>query len=64
MIVFELIVKHQTIVSVTEMFSKWHQRFVKSGEPFIVEKLKILYTLDHTILFRFHQHVMVQILIK
>ena len=45
------------------MFSKWHQRFVKYSEPFFVKKLKILYTFDHTILFRFHQHV-VQILIK
>ena len=44
------------------MFSK-DQRFVKNGEPFFVKKLKIFYTLDHTILFRFHQHV-VQILIK
>ena len=45
------------------MFSKWHKRFVKNGEPFFVKKLKILHTLDHMILFRFHQHV-VQILIK
>ena len=33
----------------------------QNGEPFFVKKLKILYTLDHPILFKFHQHV-VQIL--
>ena len=30
-------------------------RFVKNGEPFFVKKLKIVYTLDQPILFRFHQ---------
>ena len=29
----------------------------QNGEQFFVKKLKILYTLDHTILFKFHQHV-------
>ena len=33
----------------------------QNGEQCLVKKLKILYTLDHTILFKFHQHV-VQIL--
>ena len=37
--------------------------FAKNGEPFFVKELKILYTLDHTILFKFYHHV-VQILIK
>ena len=29
----------------------------QNGEQFLVKKLKILYTLDHTILFKFHQYV-------
>ena len=62
-IVFELIVEHKTIVSVTETFSKMVSMLCQNGEQFLVKKLKILYTLDHTILFKFHQHVG-QILIK
>ena len=39
---------------------KWCQHFVKN-DHFFVEKLKILFSSDHTILFKFNQHV-VQIL--
>ena len=39
--------------------SKWRQRFVKNGlkNRFFVKKLSIWYSLDKTILFKFHQHV-------
>ena len=36
---------------------KWRQRFVKNRfkkPDFFVKKLKISYSLDHTILFKFH----------
>ena len=42
---------------------KWHQHFAKNGYPFFAKKLKMLYSSDHTILFKFHQHK-VQIPIK
>ena len=42
---------------------KWRQHFVKMINHFFVEKLQILFSSDHTILFKFYQHV-VQILIK
>ena len=51
------------LVAHVERLSKWRQHIVKNGKPFFVKKLKILYSLDHTISFEFHQHV-VQILTK
>ena len=42
---------------------KWRQHFVKNCWKVCAKKHKILYGSDHTILFKFHQHV-VQILIK
>ena len=41
-IVFELIVEHKTIVSVTETFSKMVSMLCQNGEQFLVKKLKIL----------------------
>ena len=43
--------------------SRWRLLFLKNGEPFFAKKLKILNISYHTILLKFHQHV-VQILIK
>ena len=53
----------KNIVYVTATSSKWRQPFLKNGYPFDAKKLKILYISYHTVLFKFHQHV-VQILIK
>ena len=58
MIVFKLIGKHiKLLFQSQKRLSKWRQHFVKNGKPFFVKKLKILYSLDHTIFFKFHQHV-------
>ena len=61
MVVCKLIVRRQTIVSVFQNSVNTLPKMV--NHFFFVKKLKILYSLDHTILFKFHQHV-VQILIN
>ena len=56
MIVFKLIVQHETIISVTEMSSKMAQALCQILLTIFCQK-------NHTILFKVNQHV-VQILIK
>ena len=63
MVVFELIFQHQTIVSVKETSPK-NQNGVNTLSKMVKhKKLKIVYISNHTILFKYHLHV-VQILIK
>ena len=63
-IVFELIVRHQTIFfSHKNVFQNGVNAFSKTVNPFFAKKLKIVYILYHMILFKFHQHV-IQILIE
>ena len=62
MVIFKLIILSikQLLFQLQKSLPKWCQRFVKI-EPLSVKKLKILWSLDHTTLFKLHQHV-VQIL--
>ena len=56
MIVFELIFKHQTIVSVPGTSSKMASTVCQKLSKFFGKKQKISCGSDHTILFKFNQH--------
>ncbi len=49
--------EHQNIVSVIETSSKMASTLCQKRLPFFVKEQKKLYSLDHTILFKFHQRV-------
>ena len=63
MITCKLIVKHQTIVSVTEASSKIASTLCQKYLTVFCQKLKIVYCSNKKVLFTFHQHVL-QILLK
>ena len=47
------------MIQLEKRLPKWRQQFVKNGfkkHDFLVKNLKISCHLDHTILFKFHQH--------